>query len=261
MTSVNPAFAQAFSLAGQTALITGASRGLGFAMAQAMAQAGAFVVLASRDQAALDARAREITAAGGAAFALAADCADEREVVELVQTVLARRGALDIVVANAGIQHRAPITEFATDDYLRVIGINQHGPWWLAREAARAMEPRGRGRILFTGSMSAILGRAPISAYTASKGALHALTRCLAADLGPKGITVNSIAPGYILTEMNTALSDDPVFDRRVKEGTPLGRWGDPADIGWSAVYLASAAGAFVNGHILTVDGGFSVTM
>ena len=259
--STTSLFPNAFSLAGQTALITGASRGLGFAMAQAMAQAGAFVVLASRDQATLDERAKAINDAGGQALALAADCANEREVIELVQTVLARRGTLDIAVANAGIQHRTTITDFATADYLRVVGVNQHGPWWLAREAARAMVPRGRGRIIFTGSMSAILGRAPISAYTASKGALHALTRCLAADLGPKGITVNSIAPGYILTEMNTALSNDPAFDRRVKEGTPLGRWGDPADIGWSAVYLASAAGAFVNGHILTVDGGFSVTM
>ncbi len=250
-----------FSLTGKVALITGASRGLGFAMAKAMAEAGAHVVLNSRDQAALDARAAQLTAAGLSAEALAADAAAEQDIIELVQTILARHGKLDIAIANAGIQHRSSITAFATEDYLRVVAVNQTGPWLLAREAARAMVPRKSGRIIFTGSVSAILGRAPISAYTASKGALHALTRNLAADLGPHGITVNSIAPGYILTEMNTALAADKEFDARIKSGTPLGRWGAPEDIGYTAVYLASAAAAFVNGHILTVDGGFSVTM
>ncbi len=250
-----------FSLTGKIALVTGASRGLGFAMAKAMAEAGAHVVLNSRDQAALDAKAAPLQTAGLSVEAMAADAGDEAEIISLVQTILARHGKLDVVVANAGIQHRATITDFATKDYLRVVAINQTGPWLLAREAARAMVPRKSGRIIFTGSVSAILGRAPISAYTASKGALHALTRSLAADLGPHGITVNSIAPGYILTEMNTALANDPEFDARIKAGTPLGRWGAPEDIGYSAVFLASAAAAFVNGHILTVDGGFSSTM
>ena len=250
-----------FSLTGKIALITGASRGLGFAMARAMAEAGAHVVLNSRDQAALNTKVAELKAAGLSAEAIAADAAIEAEIVSMVQLVLARHGRLDIAIANAGIQHRATITEFPTEDYLRVVAINQHGPWLLAREAARAMVPRQSGRIIFTGSVSAILGRAPISAYTASKGALHALTRNLAADLGPHGITVNTIAPGYILTEMNTALAADKEFDARIRGGTPLGRWGAPEDIGYTAVYLASAAAAFVNGHILTVDGGFSTTM
>lgn len=250
-----------FSLTGQIALVTGASRGLGFAMASAMADAGAHVVLNSRDAAALETKVKQIRDAGGSAEAMAADAASERDIIDMVQTILARHGKLDIAIANAGIQHRSTITAFETEDYLRVVAINQTGPWLLAREAARAMVPRKHGRIIFTGSVSAILGRAPISAYTASKGALHALTRNLAADLGPHGITVNSIAPGYILTEMNTALAADPEFDARIKSGTPLGRWGAPEDIGNSAVYLASAAGAFVNGHILTVDGGFSTTM
>ncbi len=250
-----------FSLSGKIALVTGASRGLGFAMAKAMAEAGAHVVLNSRDQAALDARVAELKAAGLSAEAIAADASVESEVASLVHLTLARHGKLDIAIANAGVQHRAPITEFPTEDYLRVVQINQHGPWFLAREAARVMVPRKQGRIIFTGSISAILGRAPISAYVASKGALHALTRTLAADLGRHGITVNSIAPGYILTEMNTALANDAAFDAMVKNGTPVGRWGAPEDIGNSAVYLASAAGAFVNGHILTVDGGFSTTM
>ena len=250
-----------FSLAGKIALVTGASRGLGFAMARAMANAGATVVLNSRDEAALNEKAAQIKAAGGRADVIAADAANEAEVISMVQTVLARHGTLDIAIANAGIQHRATITDFATEDFLRVQAVNQTGPWLLAREAARAMVPRRSGRIIFTGSVSAILGRAPISAYTAAKGGLHALTRSLAADLGPHGITVNSIAPGYILTEMNLALAADKEFDARIKSGTPLGRWGAPEDIGNSAVYLASAAGAFVNGHILTVDGGFSTTM
>ena len=250
-----------FSLTGKIALVTGASRGLGFAMARSMAEAGAHVVLNSRDQAALDTKCADLKAAGLSAEALAADASVEAEIVSLVQTILARHGKLDIAVANAGVQHRAPIIDFTTEDYLRVIAINQHGPWLLAREAARAMVPRKSGRIIFTGSISAILGRAPISAYVASKGALHALTRTLAADLGRHGITVNTIAPGYIHTEMNTALVNDPAFDAMVKGGTPTGRWGKPEDIGNSAVYLASDAAAFVNGHILTVDGGFSTTM
>lgn len=250
-----------FSLSGKVAIVTGASRGLGFAMAKAMAEAGAHVVLNSRDQVALDAKAAELNAAGLSAEAIAADAASESEIISMVQLVLARHGKLDIAIANAGIQHRAPLTDFATEDYLRVVAINQHGPWFLAREAARAMVPRKSGRIIFTGSMSAILGRAPISAYTASKGALHAVTRTMAADLGRHGITVNTIAPGYIHTEMNTALVNDPAFDGMVKSGTPVGRWGKPEDIGQSAVYLASDAAAFVNGHILVVDGGFSTTM
>ena len=250
-----------FSLAGKVALVTGASRGLGYAMARSLAEAGAHVVLNSRDQAALDAKLALLQADQLSAQAIAADASQESEVVSLVKAVVAQHGKLDIVIANAGIQHRAPITDFATEDYLRVVQINQHGPWFLAREAARVMVPRKEGRIIFTGSISAILGRAPISAYVASKGALHALTRTLAADLGRHGITVNSIAPGYILTEMNTALANDAAFDAMVKSGTPVGRWGAPEDIGNSAVYLASAAGAFVNGHILTVDGGFSTTM
>ncbi len=250
-----------FSLEGKVALVTGASRGLGFAMAKAMAEAGATVVLNSRDQAALDAKAAELKSAGLKADVIAADAADETEIVSMVQTVLARHGTLDIAVANAGIQHRKPLIDFATEDYLRVVAVNQHGPWWLAREAARAMVPRQTGRIIFTGSISAILGRAPISAYVASKGALHAVTRTMAADLGRHGITVNSIAPGYIHTEMNTALVNDPAFDAMVKGGTPAGRWGRPEDIGHSAVYLASDAASFVNGHILVVDGGFSTTM
>lgn len=250
-----------FSLVGKVALVTGASRGLGYAMARALAEAGAHVVLNSRDQAALDAKVALLQADQLSAQAIAADASQESEVVSLVKALVAQHGKLDIVIANAGIQHRAPITDFATEDYLRVVQINQHGPWFLAREAARVMVPRKQGRIIFTGSISAILGRAPISAYVASKGALHALTRTLAADLGRHGITVNSIAPGYILTEMNTALANDAAFDAMVKSGTPVGRWGAPEDIGNSAVYLASAAGAFVNGHILTVDGGFSTTM
>ena len=221
-----------FSLTGKIALVTGASRGLGFAMAKSMAEAGAHVILNSRDPAAVDAKVASLKAAGLSAEALAADAAVEVDIVSMVQTILAHYGKLDIAIANAGIQHRAPLTEFTTEDYLRVIAVNQHGPWLLAREAARAMVPRKSGRIIFTGSVSAILGRAPISAYATAKGGLHALTRALAADLGPHGITVNTIAPGYILTDMNLPLAADKEFDARIKSGTPLGRWGAPEDIG-----------------------------
>ena len=144
-----------FSLVGKVALVTGASRGLGYAMARALAEAGAHVVLNSRDQAALDAKVDLLQADQLSAQAIAADASQESEVVALVKAVVAQHGKLDIVIANAGIQHRAPITDFATEDYLRVVQVNQHGPWFLAREAARVMVPRKEGRIIFTGSISA----------------------------------------------------------------------------------------------------------
>jgi gluconate 5-dehydrogenase len=155
----------------------------------------------------------------------------------------------------------APVTEFATADFRRVIDTNLTAVWALAREAARVMIPAKRGRIIMTGSISAILARPTISAYIASKGAVHALTRELAYELAPHNITVNSIAPGYFATEMNTALIQNREFNDWVCKRTPAGRWGEVREIGPAAVFLASDEASFVNGHVLVVDGAFSSAM
>ena len=250
-----------FRLDGKVALVTGASRGLGWAMARALATQGARVVLNGRDASTLAARVADLGAQGLQAEAAAFDVTDTDAMIAAVQATAARHGRLDIVCANAGVQHRSPVTAFPLDDFRRVIDTNLTAVWALAREAARVMQPAGRGRIIVTGSMTALAARPTVSAYIASKGAVHALTRALAVELGPAGVTVNCIAPGYFGTEMNTALVEDAAFSGWVTGRTPVGRWGRPEEIGAAAVYLASDEAAFVNGHTLVVDGGFSVAL
>lgn len=250
-----------FSLAGKVALVTGASRGLGRAIADAFASAGALVVLNARDASTLDTVARQMQAAGGKCETAAFDVADEAAQSAALAGIMARHGRLDIVVANAGIQHRQALVDFATADFKRIVDTNLTAVWTLAREAARLMIPRNTGRIIITGSISGYLARPSISAYVASKGAVHALTRALAVELAPHRITVNGLAPGFFATEMNTALTQNTEFSAWVKRVTPLARWGEPAEIGGPALFLASDAATYVTGHILTVDGGMTCAM
>jgi gluconate 5-dehydrogenase len=250
-----------FDLRGKVALVTGASRGLGWAMAESLAQAGAHVALNARDEAALTSRVAELAAQGLSGEACAFDVTDaplaQRRVAELAQ----RHGRLDILVANAGINHRQPITQFEMADFQRVLDTNLVAVWVLCKAAALQMVPRQQGRMILTGSISAMNARPTISAYVATKGAVHSLTKQLAVELAPQGITVNCIAPGFFATEMNTALTQNPEFNAWVCARTPAGRWGRPAEIGPAAVFLASDEASYVSGLVMTVDGAFTAAM
>jgi len=250
-----------FSLTGKVALVTGASRGLGWAMAQALACAGAHVILNARDAQALEQCAQQLRAEGLQGEAAAFDVTDHAAGARCIADALARHGRFDVLVANAGIQHRRPIAEFEAHDFQRVLDTNLTAVWALAKEAAKAMLPRKSGRIILTGSISGFLARPTISAYVASKGAVHALARQLAAELAPHGITVNAIAPGFFATEMNAPLVENAEFNDWVCKRTPAGRWGRLDEIGPAAVFLAADEASYVNGHVLTVDGALSASM
>ncbi len=250
-----------FSLADRVALITGASRGLGWAMAEAMAEHGAHVVLCGRSQATLDARVEALAARGLKAQAATLDAADRAGGSARVHEIAAAHGRLDILANNAGVMHREPITELADADWDRVIEADLTACFRLAREAAGHMVERGRGRIINTVSIMGPLARPGVAAYVAAKGGLAALTRALAVELGPRGVTCNAIAPGYIETEMTRDLRHSPAFDSLVRDRTPLRRWGRAEEIGAVALFLASDEASYVNGHVLVVDGGMTVAV
>ena len=250
-----------FDLGGKVALVTGASRGLGWAMAESLAKAGAHVALNARDEAALAKRVSELKDQGLSGEACAFDVTDsglaQRRVVDLAR----RHGRLDILVANAGINHRQPITTFEMADFQRVLDTNLVAVWALCKAAAQQMIPRRHGRLILTGSISAINARPTISAYVATKGAVHALTKQLAVELARDGITVNCIAPGFFATEMNTVLIENAQFNSWVQQRTPAGRWGRLSEIGPPAVFLASDEASYVSGLVMTVDGAFTAAM
>ncbi len=250
-----------FSLDGKIALITGASRGLGWAMAKAMGQAGARVVLNGRDEATLASRVAELGDEGCVASAAPFDVSDRAAAAAGLASVIADQGRLDVLVNNAGINRRKLLADLDDDDWDTVINTNLTACFALARDAGTAMAAQGSGRIIMTGSIMGFVARPGVAAYIAAKGGIASLTRGLAVELGPSGVTCNAIAPGYIATDMTEPLAADPEFDAKVKSRTPVGRWGVPEDIGYAAVYLASDAASYVNGHILTVDGGMTVSI
>lgn len=250
-----------FDLSGRVALVTGSSRGIGLAVARALGAAGASVVLNGRSEAALGTAAADLAAEGITANHLVADVTDAGAVDRLVTSIEADIGPLEILVNNAGAQHRAPVLDFPDDDFARLLEINLVAPFLVAKAAGRAMAERGRGKIINIGSVQSTLGRPTIAPYAATKGGLALLTKGLCADLGPLGLQVNCLAPGYFATELTAALVDDPEFSDWVAARTPAGRWGQVEELGGAAVFLASDASSFVNGQILFVDGGMTAVV
>ena len=239
------------SLEGRIALVTGAARGLGFAIAQRLVRAGASVWLNGRDRAALGDAADRI---GGDARVLAFDIGDDDATAAAFAT-LAEDG-LDILVNNVGQRDRRSLAQLRREDMAAMLATNLVAPFDLARRAVPMMEARGYGRIVNITSIAAEIARGDIL-YTASKGGLAALTRAFAAELGGTGITVNAVAPGYFATEANEEMSTDPGIAQHLERRTSLGRWGDPGEIGGAVAFLASPEASYITGHTLAVDGGY----
>ncbi len=246
-----------FDLSGRTALVTGSSGGLGLAIAEALAESGAAVILNGRDETKLDAAVDVLTRQGFSASARAFDVCDEAAVRSAFDALDASDVAVDILVNNAGIQFRKPMLELDTADWRRVLETNLTSAFVVGREAARRMVGRKRGgKIINIGSLTSEVARATVAPYTAAKGGIKLLTRSMAAEWGAQGIQANAIGPGYIDTEMNKALTSDPKFDAWVRSRTPSGRWGLPRDLAGAAIFLAAPASDYVNGQIIYVDGG-----
>jgi gluconate 5-dehydrogenase len=242
-----------FDLSGKVALVTGASRGLGWAMAQSLATAGAHVALNARDEGALARRVAELAAQGLSGEACAFDVTDSNLVQRCVADLAQRHGRLDIVVANAGINHRQPIASFEMADFQRVLDTNLVAVWALCKAAAQQMIPRKQGRLILTGSISAINARPTISAYVASKGAVHALTKQLAVELARDGITVNCVAPGFIQTDMLAGLPAEELM-----ETIPMRRLGRPEEVAALVGFLFSEEAGYITAQVLGIDGGMS---
>ena len=246
----------AFSLDGLNALVTGAGTGIGAALAHALAAAGADVACHGNKHVPDD-TAAQIRKLGRRAAVLVGDVRDAATAEALVEGTVRELGAIDILVNNAGTIRRSPAVDFSDDDWAAVLDVNLTGVFRLCRAAGRRMVPRGRGKIVNISSLLAFQGGITVPAYAASKGGVAQLTKALANEWAGKGVNVNAIAPGYIHTDNTKALAADPVRNRQITERIPAGRWGEPADLGGAAVFLASRASDYVSGHILVVDGGW----
>jgi 2-deoxy-D-gluconate 3-dehydrogenase len=247
-----------FRLDGKTALVTGARRGIGKAMAVALAEAGADIIGVSRSQESAGSELETAVVAAGRKFrGYACDFADRSAVNKFIAEVTADEPVIDILIANAGTIRRAPVAEHSDDDWDTVIEVNLSSQFVLAREIGKRMVARGSGKIVFTASLLSFQGGLTVPGYSASKGGIAQLTMALSNEWAGKGVNVNAIAPGYIRTDNTQALQDNPERSTSILERIPAGRWGVPEDFAGSAVFLSSPASDYMSGAILTVDGGW----
>jgi gluconate 5-dehydrogenase len=253
--------ARLFDLSGRVALVTGAARGLGYAISRGLAAAGAEVFVNGRDPQALARAAERLAGEGLTAAPALFDVTDQRAVDEGVAAIAARAGSIDILVNNAGIQRRHALVDFPRHEWDEILATNLTAPYVVAQAVMPAMIAKRRGKIIHIASLMSELARPGVVPYIAAKGGLRQLTRGMAVELAPHNIQVNAIAPGYFATEMNRALLDDAAFDAWVRKRTPAGRWGQPEEIAGLAVFLASTAADYVTGQMIMIDGGMSVAL
>ncbi|CAH0342888.1 SDR family oxidoreductase [Rhizobium sp. CECT 9324] len=247
-----------FDLAGRRALITGSSQGIGLALAKGLAEAGAEIVLNGRDIGKLEIAAQEI---GGSTRILAFDVTDHAGARAAVDRFEAEIGAIDILVNNAGMQHRAPLEDFPAEAFEKLLATNISSVFNVGQAVGRHMIARKRGKIINIASVQTRAARPTIAPYTATKGAVGNLTMGMATDWARHGLQCNAIAPGYFETPLNAALVADPAFTGWLEKRTPAGRWGKVEELVGACIFLASDASSFVNGHILYVDGGMTISL
>ncbi|MCR8630036.1 SDR family oxidoreductase [Paenibacillus radicis (ex Xue et al. 2023)] len=245
-----------FDLEGKVAAISGATRGIGRSMAMALAEAGADIALLQRSPDQMELK-EQIENLGRKCAIIPCDLENTAQVKAAIPNVIDQFGTIDILVNNAGIQRRSPSVDFLESDWDDVLQINLKVVWLLCQEAGRYMVPRGKGKIINTASLLSYQGGITVPAYAAAKGGVAQLTKALANEWAKHHVNVNAIVPGYIATDMNTALINDPVRSTQILNRIPAERWGNPDDFKGTVVYLASEASNYVHGHLLAVDGGW----
>ena len=243
-----------FNLKAKRALITGSSQGIGLALAEGLGRAGATLIINGRDKVKLEVARQELVAKGLVVQAAAFDVTDEAQVNEAIGGL----GEIDILINNAGMQFRTPLEDFPADKFRELLRVNIESAFLVGKAVAKGMIARQRGKIINICSVQSELGRPSIAPYTATKGAIKMLTKGMCADWAKHNIQVNAIGPGYFKTPLNQALVDNPEFSSWLEKRTPAGRWGTVDELVGAAVFLASPASSFVNGHILYVDGGIT---
>lgn len=250
-----------FSLEGRRALITGSSQGIGYALAQGLADAGAELVLNGRDTGKLAEAATRLRASGATVHTLPFDVTDHDGARSAVDGFETETGPIDILINNAGMQHRTALEDFPADAFERLLQTNVASVFHVGQACARHMIGRGTGKIINIASVQSALARPGIAPYTATKGAVSNLTKGMATDWAKHGLNCNAIAPGYFDTPLNAALVADPEFSGWLEKRTPAGRWGQVDELVGAAVFLASDGASFVNGHTLYVDGGITASL
>ncbi|WP_429817228.1 SDR family oxidoreductase [Ensifer sp. B1-9] len=250
-----------FDLKGRRALVTGSSQGIGLALARGLAEHGAALVLNGRDRSKLDAAAAALKDAGHLVDVADFDVTDAEAVKRGVDQIERHVGAIDILVNNAGMQFRAPLEDFPAERWEQLLKTNVSSVFYVGQAVARHMIGRGAGKIINIASVQSELARPSIAPYTATKGAVRNLTRGMCTDWAKYGLQVNAIAPGYFKTPLNQALVDSAEFSSWLEKRTPAARWGEVEELVGAAVFLASRASSFVNGHTLYVDGGITTSL